>query len=315
MAPPDIPFRADSAERLLQPQRAASRPNRYLAPFGACLIYAILLAPVLLDDLLRPQAAPALQEIPVEVVVEPPPKETPPEPPKTQPDPPPEQKALDLSPADDAPRAANNEKVNIEDPKNEAKAPPTVQPNDSPSPNPNTETAKPAISERDPQPQPNAPEPSLGKAAETAPQGEMSAGKSEEDERAAADAQPEAPARPGSNRLPFFASAEGLDFGAMTTARSIAEGKAEATYTSVSVGMILARLHPKADGKDAPRTPVKVSFSLDRKGNVIKRTIVQSSGSRAVDRAAFEAVGQASPFPRPPNGEPVDLTFTYYPSE
>jgi TonB family protein len=313
MAPPDIPFRADSAERLLQPPGDASRPNRYLAPFGACLIYAVLLGPVLLDDILWSHAAPPLLEIPVEIVVEPPPKEKSPEPPQTQPDPPPEQKPGDLSPAYDAPRAANNEKINIEDPKTEAKAPPTTQPNDSPSPNPNTETAKPAISERDPQPQPNAPEPSLGKAAETAPQGEMSAGKSDEDERPAADAQPEAPIKPGSNRLPFFASAEGLDFGAMTTAGPIAEGKAETTYTSVSVGMILARLHPKVDGKDAPRTSVKVSFSLDSMGNVIKRAIVQSSGSRALDRAALEAVGQASPFPRPPNGAPADLTFTYYP--
>ncbi|HYC26378.1 MAG TPA: TonB family protein, partial [Roseiarcus sp.] len=47
------------------------------------------------------------------------------------------------------------------------------------------------------------------------------------------------------------------------------------------------------------------------RGNLGQRRISQSSGSRELDRAAYEAIGQASPFPPPPQGAPIGLRFTY----
>jgi protein TonB len=56
---------------------------------------------------------------------------------------------------------------------------------------------------------------------------------------------------------------------------------------------------------------VQLSFSLDRKGNVVASSIVTSSGSSALDEEAMALVRRAQPFPPPPMelaGEQVNLT-------
>jgi protein TonB len=45
---------------------------------------------------------------------------------------------------------------------------------------------------------------------------------------------------------------------------------------------------------------VQVAFSIDRRGDVHRQRIVQSSGSPLLDRATLALVNRAAPFPPPP---------------
>jgi periplasmic protein TonB len=309
MSPPEIPIRANSAERLLQPQAAAAQKNRYLAPLGACLIYAILLAPALLDSFLwRP--APPIEEIPVEVLVEPPPQEQPPEPPQPAPQPgnPSPANPYDEAPAHDAPRAANNEKLDTDGPDNPAKAP-TDEPNESPSPNSDKDKAPAAANKSAPTPEQKSPDATAAKLAETTTNGELnSAEPAENEKQTEAETKPDQSPANG-NSLPLFASVPGLDFGAMAKNTPIATGHAKVTYLSIVYGMVMAQMHYRHPGAD--RLVGTIDFTLDSIGNVIRRSVSESSGSRAFDNAALEAVARASPFPRPPDGAPIALQFTY----
>jgi TonB family protein len=313
MTPPEIPIRANSDERLIQPQAEGAAKNRYLAPLGAGLIYALLLAPALLDGFLwRP--APPVQEIPVEIIVEPPPQEKPPEPaqpaPPPQPDTPSPPKPYDEAPAHDAPRAANNEKLDTDGPDKPAKAP-TAEPNESPSPNPDKDKAPSAANKSTPQLEQKSPDSTAAKLAETTANGELnSASPAENEKQTESEAKPDQPSPADGNRLPFFASVPGLDFGAMAKNAPITTGQAKATYLSIVYGMVMAQMHySRASGPD--RLVGTIDFTLDSIGNVVRRSVAQSSGSRAFDNAALDAVARASPFPRPPDGAPIGLEFTY----
>jgi periplasmic protein TonB len=310
MSPPEIPIRANSAERLLQPEAAPPEKNRYRALVGACLIYAILLAPALLDGFLwRP--APPIEEIPVEVVVEPPPQEKPPEPPQPppQPDKPSPTKPYDEAPAHEAPRAANNEKLDTDGPDKPAKAP-TAEPNDSPSPNPDKDKAPSAANKSAPEPEQKSPDPTAAKLAETTANGELnSADPAENEKQMESEAKPDQTSPANGNSLPLFASVPGLDFGALAKKTPIATGQAKVTYLSIVYGMVMAQMRYRHPGAD--RLVGTIDFTLDSIGNVIRRSVSESSGSRAFDNAALEAVARASPFPRPPDGAPIALQFTY----
>jgi len=59
---------------------------------------------------------------------------------------------------------------------------------------------------------------------------------------------------------------------------------------------------------------VVLNFSLDRKGKVLKYSIVQSSGVKAVDDAAVKALKEAEPFgnlPKKFTKDAVDVQFTF----
>jgi periplasmic protein TonB len=55
-----------------------------------------------------------------------------------------------------------------------------------------------------------------------------------------------------------------------------------------------------------PQGTVVVEFALDRSGRVISSTVTKSSGSRALDQLALEALQRASPFPQFPAAKPGD---------
>jgi TonB family protein len=314
MASPGTRFSANPADRLLQPQSAESRSSRFLAPLGACLIYAILLSPVILDDLLRPSFTPEPQEIPVEILIEPP-EQKPPDAPPAKPEPQPMAQPFDEKPAFDAPRAANNEKVEIESPDKPAKAPPAPTPEKPPSPNPDEAKASGAAHEAAAQAQQSAAESTSDKSADEAtPTGELNREKPppQTEQHAEAEAQPNAPAAAGALRFPTFDSVPDIDFGALAKPAPIAGGKAKATYLSIIYGMIMARVHfPEGVHSGSSKLEGTIVFNVDSMGGVIQRTIVHPSGSHALDAAAYEAIGKAQPFPRPPNGAPIGLRFTY----
>ncbi len=309
MTASDSVFRADPAERLLRPAIRPTERSRYVALGGACLIYALLLGPFLLDDLLWSAAPAEIQEIPVEVVVEQP-QQKPPEAP-AKPEPQAAAKPPDEQPAFDAPRLANNDKQETEARDDPAKSPPAPEAIKPPSPKPEPTKAEEAAKEDAPEQKQASAAPES--AAETAPDGETSPEKpNKAEQRDETEPQPETRAATDAARFPTFASVPDIDFGALAKPAPIAGGKAKATYLSIIYGMIMARIHfPQSPRSAAGRLEGTIVFSVDSMGGLIQRTIVQSSGSHALDLAAYEAVGKAAPFPRPPNGAPIGLRFTY----
>ena len=314
MAPrPDILFRANPAERLLQPEGKASARSRYVAPLGACLIYALLLTPLIIDDLFHHDELIAPEEIPVEIVVEP--QQTPPDPPQAQPEPQQQTKPLDEKPAFDAPRAANNDKTDTEADADPAKSPPAPEATKPPSPNP--DSPKPAEAAKDSQADQNEQSAAASTpetAPDSSPQGEMSPEKPAQPEKhAEAETQPDSNAAADQARFPTFDSVPDIDFGALAKQAPIAGGKAKATYLSIVYGMIMARVHFPSTPRPAgvSRLEGTIVFSVDSMGGLIQRTIIHPSGSHALDVAAYDAVGRAAPFPHPPNGAPIGMRFTY----
>ena len=128
MLPSDVSFTANSADRWLLPRAASSatEPSRFLALCGAVLVYAIVAAMLVFERNFEPVAPTEPTEIPIEILAEPPPPPPKPEPPPPSPEPQPTAQPLDEKPAFDAPRAANDEKVERDAPDKEttAQAPP-----------------------------------------------------------------------------------------------------------------------------------------------------------------------------------------------
>lgn len=310
MAAPDLAFRANPTERLLQPRPTPRGPGWRVALLGAGLLYAVLIGLLLLDEILWPAAPAQIQEIPVEIVVAPPPEQPPPPPAEPQPEQP-ATKPLDEKPAFDAPREANNDKQDSEAQDDSKKAAP---PEAAKPPTPQPEPAKPqeAAKEDSQQEQPAAAANPDG-SPESAPQGEMSPQKpSPSEQHAEAEVPKDAHAAESAN-FPTFDSVPDLDAGAFAKPAQIAGGKAKATYLSTIYGMIMARVHfpntPRPAG--VSRLEGTIVFSVDAMGGLITRSIIHSSGSSALDAAAYEAVAKAAPFPRPPTGAPIGLRFTY----
>jgi TonB family protein len=304
----DVTFQARPDERFLFPTTPVAGPRRFVGVLGACLVYAIVLTPVVVEDLLRTPPAPAVQEIPVEIVIQPPPEtpqqEKPPDPPAPKFDP----KPFDEKPAVDAPRASNNEKVDDSDsdklmksPLVKEEKPVSAKPDPTPNPDAGHDAPKPQAEAASNAPPLDAPQ---------SPTGEFAVEKPAQPERQAKVEEPpiESHAAAGAEKFPTFASVPDVDFGALAKAAPIAGGKAKATYLSIIYGMIAARA-PSIRAKIARSG--EIIFSLDSMGGLIERKIYMSSGSRERDAEAFEAIRKAAPFPPPPTHAPMDFTLTY----
>lgn len=243
----------------------------------------------------------------MEIVVEQP-EQKPPDPP-AKPEPSPPTKPLDEQPAFDAPRLANNAKQETESPDEPAKSPPAPEEAKPPSPKPEPSKTPDAAKADAPQKEQAAP---LASDAEASPEGETPPPQKQPREE---HAEAEAPKDAASDaaRFPTFESVPDIDFGALAKPAPIAGGKAKATYLSIIYGMIMARIHfpQNATRPAGSKLEGTIVFSVDAMGGLIQRSIVRPSGSHALDRAAYEAVGRAAPFPRPPNGSPIGLRFTY----
>jgi TonB family protein len=303
----DDTFRARSDERFLLPMSVA-RPNRVLGFLGACLIYAAVLTPVVVEDFGRSAPAPEAQEIPVEIVIQPP-QENPPE--EKLPDPvapKPDLKPLDEKPAFDAPRAGNNEKVDDDDADKLAKSSVTAEAK-ALEPKPDSAPNAAAAPENEPQPKPSAPENAPPVDAAQSPTGELAAEKpTQPQQQAKLEPQKDTHAAAGGEKFPTFASVPDVDFGAMAKVAPIGGGRGKATYLSIVFGMIAARA-PTIRGKTSRSG--EITFSVDSMGGLIERTIVVSSGSHERDAEAYEAIRKAAPFPPPPNHGSIGLILTY----
>ncbi|MGD0640198.1 MAG: TonB family protein [Roseiarcus sp.] len=317
----DADFRANPTERPMQGRAPSSLTgkSRWLALSVAFLIHAGILSFLLVDSALQPAIAPAAVEIPVEIVVETPQPQKPAEPtPEPTPPPPP----LDLQPAYDAPRAANNEKVEREAPDEATKAPGAPTTATAPSANPTPAEAARSTQEHEARSAENSAAPVLNKTGnedERAVEANREA-PAQEEARAEPNAQPEK--LPTFVGQPFptwstgaqFAAAESvpdIELGSAAGPTPISGGKGPAIYFASLLGMIRSHLHPPAYTSSPPKSEGAINFIIDGKGNVVQRQIGRESGSRDLDSAALAAVGEASPFPSPPQGLPLRLVFTY----
>ncbi|WFU69411.1 energy transducer TonB [Bradyrhizobium sp. CB2312] len=66
----------------------------------------------------------------------------------------------------------------------------------------------------------------------------------------------------------------------------------------ISAHLALHKINP--EGKQPNNQKVKVSFAINRKGNVLSVDVVESSGDAAYDAAAVSIVRKSDPIPQPP---------------
>ncbi len=326
-APPlEIGFRADSAERLTQNRAAvsAARTSGWLALLGAFLIHASILSLLILEYELGPATAPAAREIPVEIVVEqPPPKEPAPLPAKSEPTPAP--RPFYEPPALDNPRADNDEKIKREAPDEATKAPGAPTTAKAPSLSPAPAQAAQTTQEHEPQAPPKSAEPLSDKAAEEQKQTVEAAAETPAEPQTPADANVQPDKLPTFVGQPFptwstgaqFATSNSvpdIELGSAAGPTPISGGKAQGIYLPKLRAIILSHLHsPAAFRGNSSRAEGAINFIIDGAGNLVQRQIARESGSKDLDSAALAAVGEAAPFPPPPQGLPMRLVFTYGP--
>jgi protein TonB len=302
MAPTETALHADPADHsLLAPASSPAEPNGVLVLLGVGLVYAILIALLVLFES-RPQPIVAPEAIPVEIIVEPPAPQEKPAAPEQQPQPPSPAKSLDEEPATDAPRAGADPQKQppspIEPPKAAAEPPPKL-----PSPSPEPGAAGGPKQEGDVHAKDAAAQPVDNRPAEvTRPAGETKTEKSEAPQKRAEAQAP--PGYPQSFMDTQVAPAPDAGVAAYFE-RSPYSGNAKSTYLTTLFGMIRAHMPP--DGAHVG----EMEFLVGSSGNVIERRIVQPSGSRELDATALAAVAQAAPFPPPPYGGPLGMTYTY----
>lgn len=315
-------FTANSAERLTQPGTAApvTGASSWLALCGALLIHAGVLSFLILEHVLEPAIAPVAREIPVEIVIEPPPK---PDEPAAKPEPTPPPQPVDLQPAYDAPRAANDEKIERQAPDEATKAPGPPTTAQAPSLNPAPAEAAGPTREADLHAAESSAEPDQDKADDEQNRTVEANREAPAEQEARADTNPQPEKLPTFIGEPFptwstgqqFSTSDSLpdiELGSAAGPTSVSGGKAKSTYLSVLYGMIMSHLHlPPAAHPNSSRLDGEIAFTVDGTGNLTQRQVARSSGLRDVDRAVLAAVGEASPFPTPPRGLPMRLRFTY----
>jgi periplasmic protein TonB len=83
----------------------------------------------------------------------------------------------------------------------------------------------------------------------------------------------------------------------------------------ISAHLTAHKVNP--EGKEPNNQKVKVSFAINRRGNVLSVDVVESSGDAAYDAAAISIVRKSDPIPQPPASltddrfeRTVDIIFT-----
>jgi TonB family protein len=284
-----------------------------IALIAAAALHLLLPLALFVYYALWPPATPtAVQEIPVEVVIEqpPPPK---PKPAEAKPKPPPEP---DLEkPAYDAPAPETKEKVNRESPDKTTQAPAAqAPPPPTPGAPPKSETQAPTPAPADEQKAETAPS---AHGLTPAPEGELPADVNprpkNDTAEAAAPAAPAPPAKaPVGEALPTIEDLPQYKFAREVEHSPIAGGNAESRYLTIVYGMIKAHLRetPELHVDSANKRGV-VDFYVDEGGNLVGRKLISSSGSPNLDMAVMAAIAEAAPYPAPPNWRPLYLTYNF----
>jgi TonB family protein len=262
-----------------------------------------------------PRVAPPEQEIPVEVVVEPAPKQE-----KPQEQPKPEPQPDDERPAYDAPSAATQEKANRESPDPKTQAP-AAEPKPTQNPGaPQQSQTPPAAPEQKLQASPPAeeakPTQNADQAAASTPSPADADAARPAPEVEAKPAPPPAPAPPPT--APDGAPPPPEDvlpqykFAHAATEAPVVGGNADTRYFTIVYGMIRSHLRaPSGPSAAPPSRGGAVVFTVDESGNLVQRKLVNSSGSPSLDMAVMTAIAEAAPYPAPPGWQPRSMRLTY----
>jgi protein TonB len=287
MSEHETPFVADLALRLEAPARERAVGRFAVAALAALAIDLAVLLLVWKEQVFVPVAPPAEQEIPVEIVVEPPP------PPPPSPSPEPQTKSEELEkPATDAPREGKSDHDDDAVAEKEKPTPPPPPPIATPSP----EETQPA----------QAPAPEAPKEAEA----ELPAPVKAEPTPTPAPAKSPSIADVLAKAL---APPPDVEFGGQAMKSPVTGGNAKATYLTTLYGLIVPRLRvPAIAHAYGRRLTGAIGFSVDSRGRLVQRFVVEGSGSMELDEAAMQAVAAAArSFPPPPRGAPMGMKFTY----
>jgi TonB family protein len=291
---------------------AAERRGLAIALVAAAVLHLLIpLAILAYYALWPPVAAPTEQEIPIEVVVEPPPQQ---EKAEEKPKPPPQPE--DERPAYDAPSAATQEKANRESPDVKTQAPPAnAEPQQklgAPPPSEKPPAAEEQKAQASPPPDEAKPTPDADQPAATT--------QSPSDADAtppAAKAEPKPapppapkppPTAPAGAPLPTADTLPEYKFAHAATESPVIGGNADTRYFTVVYGMIRSHFH--APSIVGPRGGA-IIFSVDESGNLVQRKVVTSSGSSSLDMAVLAAIAEAAPYPAPPDWQPRSMRLTY----
>ncbi len=268
---------------------------------GSVLLVALIYGTVALVVLERREALPTLQsvEIPVEVVVAPPPSlPTPPEP-KKEPAPKPPERIE--KPAYDAPKQGVADKDNGEKPL-DGKPAPAPQASDKPSEVAGAQGAVEA---------PPAPGPAQPVAAPTDRRRRRVRARPQDGDFRARRPLLAAPGRRPRQAANVRRTAQdGIRRRAPIKA-PVAGGAGPAEYLNIVIGLIRAHLRKPQETRIPGGMPYGVMvFVLDSDGRVASSWFVQHSGSPALDRAQADALDAAAPFPKPPYpGRAIEYHF------
>ncbi len=309
-------FTAEPVERLDAPDPPTPAERRGLAVALVAAAVLHLLIPLGLFvyyELWPPLAPTAVQEIPVEVVVEPPPP--PPKPKQAEDKPKPPPKPFEEKPAFDAPAPETKEKVNRELPDKTTEAPASqAPPPPTPGAPPKSETQAPTPAPADEQKAQTEP---AAHDLKPAPEGELQADENpkpnNESAKAAAPAAPTPPAKaPPGEALPTIEDLPQYKFAREVEHSTVATGNAESRYLTVVYGMIKSHLRETAELHiDSANRRGAVDFYVDEGGNLVGRKLISSSGSPNLDMAVMAAIAAAAPYPAPPNWSPLYLTYNF----
>jgi TonB family protein len=92
----------------------------------------------------------------------------------------------------------------------------------------------------------------------------------------------------------------------------VAGGNPVNRYLTTVYGMIKAHLHETPElHLDRANKPGAVDFYVDKRGNLVGRKLISSSGSPNLDTAVMTAIAAAAPYPAPPNRRPIYLTYNF----
>jgi periplasmic protein TonB len=302
-------------ERLMGPERLtpAERRGLTLALVAAIALHVIIPAGLIAYYAFFGRPAPAVQEIPIEVVVEQPPPPKPPPPPQPQDKPKEPPPPDDEKPAYDAPAASTHDDSSRESPDKTtqaqaSKAPPPPTPGAPPKADQPSQTASAAPAEQ-PKEQ-NAPPPEMLKPT---PDGDEPASQTPAPDVPAKDAaSPPAPAPPApapGEAMPTIETLPEYKFARANKDAPIATGNADTRYFTIVYGMIRSHLREPTGAEGHKRGAIV--FGVDETGNLIGRKMMESSGSPTLDMAVMAAIAQASPYPAPPGWVPKTMRLTY----
>ncbi len=307
---------APSDERLIEAPQPSIQADKRRATLILALCFLLHAIPIgfLIHQGVPDNLAPDEQEIPVEVIVEPPPpKEPEPAPPKAEKKQA-EQTPFDEKPATDAPRAPNEEKVKRD---SEDKVTHAPEANPEPKPADKTPPGEPAPTAEKTSDYKNV-EASAPKLKDDRPDGEplnaaeeQHPDKPEQTKAEKAAPKPEKQQTAAQQPTTAFAATPDYSFAPASTYTPIAGGNAASTYLSIVYGMVTSHMHKPNVAAGRAHTMGEIAFDVDFGGSLIGARILKSSGSRELDTAALAAIRASAPFPMPPTGNGLSLRLHY----